>query len=77
MPAPGAWIAVIGGEMLANPSWGLGRVIFDAREFLNSEVMLSSLIAIGLIGIASERLVFQRIEERTIARWGMVAAASR
>lgn len=72
-----AWIAVIGGEMLANPSWGLGRVIFDAKEFLNSEVMLSSLVAIGVIGLIFERLVFQTVEERTIARWGMVVGARR
>lgn len=70
-----AWIAVIGGEMLANPSAGLGRAIFDAREYLDSEVMLVSLIAIGVVGIAFERLVFQAVETRTVARWGMVAAA--
>jgi NitT/TauT family transport system permease protein len=72
-----AWIAVIGAEMLANPSWGLGRVIFDAREFLESGVMLASLIAIGVIGLIFERLVFQTVEERTVARWGMVVGARR
>lgn len=72
-----AWIAVIGGEMLANPSAGLGRTIFDAKEFLNSEVMIASLVAIGLIGLAFERMVFQRIERHTVARWGMVTAATR
>jgi NitT/TauT family transport system permease protein len=70
-----AWIAVIGGEMLANPSAGLGRAIFDAREFLDSEVMLASIFAIGVVGIAFERFVFQSIETHTVARWGMVAAA--
>ncbi|OGA26025.1 MAG: hypothetical protein A3I02_17085 [Betaproteobacteria bacterium RIFCSPLOWO2_02_FULL_67_26] len=69
------WIAVIGGEMLANPAAGLGRAIFDAREYLDSEVMLASIFAIGVVGIAFERLVFQSIESRTVARWGMVAAA--
>lgn len=72
-----AWIAVIGGEMLANPSWGLGRVIFDAREFLESGVMLASLVAIGVIGLVFERLVFQVVEDRTVARWGMVLGARR
>jgi NitT/TauT family transport system permease protein len=70
-----AWIAVIGGEMLANPAAGLGRAILDAREFLDSEVMLASIFAIGVVGIVFERLVFQTIESRTVARWGMVAAA--
>jgi NitT/TauT family transport system permease protein len=71
------WIAVIGGEMLANPAAGLGRAIFDAREFLDSEVMLASIFAIGVVGIVFERFVFQTVEERTVARWGMVVGAKR
>lgn len=70
-----AWIAVIGGELLASPVWGLGRVIFDAKEFLNSDVMMASLIAIGVIGLLFERVVFQVLEQRTVGRWGMVAMA--
>ena len=38
-----AWIAVVGAEMLAASDWGLGWVIFDAKEFLNADVMLASL----------------------------------
>jgi len=72
-----AWIAVIGGELLANPDTGLGRVIFDAKEFLDSPVMLSALIVIGALGLLFERVVFQALENRTVARWGMVSAASR
>ncbi len=36
-----SWIAVIGAEMLAGSDWGLGWVIFDAKEFLNTDVMLA------------------------------------
>ena len=43
-----SWIAVIGAEMLAASDWGLGWVIFDAKEFLNTDVMLASLVVIGL-----------------------------
>jgi NitT/TauT family transport system permease protein len=66
-----SWIAVIGAEMLAGSDWGLGWVIFDAKEFLDTDVMLASLIVIGLIGFATERLVFGSIERATIYRWGM------
>ncbi len=45
-----SWIAVIGAEMLAASDWGLGWVIFDAKEFLNTDVMLASLVVIGCIG---------------------------
>ena len=70
-----AWIAVIGAEMLAASNWGLGWVIFDAQQFLNTDVMLASLVVIGLIGFATERLVFGSIERATIYRWGMARAA--
>jgi NitT/TauT family transport system permease protein len=66
-----AWIAVVGAEMLAASDWGLGWVIFDAKEFLNADVMLASLAVIGLIGFVFERLVFGSIERATVVRWGM------
>jgi len=68
------WIAVVGAEMIAASDWGLGWVIFDAKEFLNADVMLASLIVIGAIGFAFERLVFGSIERATVLRWGMVRA---
>jgi NitT/TauT family transport system permease protein len=70
-----SWIAVVGAEMLAASDWGLGWVIFDAKEFLNADVMLASLVVIGCIGFAFERLVFGSIERATVLRWGMVRAA--
>src|SRR4029079_7259521 len=70
-----AWIAVIGAEYLSASDWGLGWVIFDAKEFLNTELMLASLAVIGGIGFAFERLVFGSIEKATVQRWGMVRMA--
>jgi ABC-type nitrate/sulfonate/bicarbonate transport system permease component len=70
-----SWIAVIGAEMLAGSDWGLGWVIFDAKEFLKADVMLASLAVIGLIGFAFERLVFGSLERATVQRWGMVRTA--
>jgi NitT/TauT family transport system permease protein len=69
-----AWIAVVGAEMLAASDWGLGWVIFDAKEFLKADVMIASLAVIGLIGFAFERLVFGSLERATVLRWGMVRA---
>jgi|SRR5665213_167337 len=66
-----AWIAVIGGELLASPDWGLGKLIFDAKEYLNTDVMLAALIVIGALGLFFERVVFQWIEKVTVNRWGM------
>jgi NitT/TauT family transport system permease protein len=69
-----SWIAVVGAEMLAASDWGLGWVIYDAKEFLNTDVMLASLAVIGLIGFVFERLVFGTLERVTVQRWGMVRA---
>ena len=70
-----SWIAVIGAEMLAASNWGLGWVIFDAQQFLNADVMMASILVIGLIGFATERLVFGSLERATIYRWGMARMA--
>ena len=70
-----SWIAVVGAEMIAASDWGLGWVIYDAKEFLNADVMLASLAVIGLIGFLFERLVFGSIERATVQRWGMVRSA--
>ncbi|MBI1991493.1 MAG: ABC transporter permease [Betaproteobacteria bacterium] len=70
-----SWIAVVGAEMIAASAWGLGWVIFDAKEFLNADVMLASLAVIGCIGFVFERLVFGALEQATVLRWGMMRAA--
>jgi len=69
------WIAVVGGEMIAATRWGLGWVIFDSKEFLNTDVMLGSLAVIGLLGLGVERLVFAALERRTVERWGLMRSA--
>lgn len=70
-----AWIAVVGAEMLAASAFGLGWVIFDAKEFLNADIMLSSLVVIGAIGFVFERFIFGTLEKTTVVRWGMVRTA--
>src|SRR5215471_17191013 len=67
-----AWRILVGVEMLAAVPWGLGWLIFGAREFLNTDVMLAGIVVIAAIGLALEKLVFQRIEDFTIVRWGMM-----
>ena len=70
-----AWIAVVGAEMIAASDWGLGWVIFDAKEFLNTDIMLASLVVIGGIGFVFERMVFGTLERATVLRWGMMRKA--
>lgn len=69
-----AWRILVGVEMLAAVPWGLGWMIFGAREFLATDVMLAGIFVIGVIGLMLEKLVFQRLEQATVVRWGMVSA---
>ncbi|CAN0309705.1 unnamed protein product [Phaeothamnion confervicola] len=67
-----AWRTLVGVEMLASVPWGLGWMIFGAREFLNTDVMLAGVFVIGVLGLALEKGVFQRLERFTVMRWGMM-----
>ena len=69
-----AWRILVGVEMLAAVPWGLGWMIFGAREFLNTDVMMAGIVVIGAIGLALEKLVFQRLERYTVVRWGMMTS---
>jgi len=69
-----AWRILVAVEMLAAVPWGLGWLIFGAREFLDTDAMLAGIAVIGLIGLGLEKLVFQPLERYTVVRWGMVAA---
>ena len=67
-----AWRILVVVELLAAVPWGLGWLIFGAREFLNTDVMLAGVAVIGMIGLALEKLVFERLEHYTVVRWGMM-----
>jgi ABC-type nitrate/sulfonate/bicarbonate transport system permease component len=69
-----AWRILVAVEMLAAVPWGLGWMIFGAREFLNTDVMLAGITVIGIIGLALEKLVFHKIEQYTVVRWGLMTS---
>jgi NitT/TauT family transport system permease protein len=69
-----AWRVLVGVEMLTAVDYGLGSLIFGAQKFLNTDVMLSGILVIAIVGFCIERLFFELIERRTLVRWGMVAS---
>lgn len=69
-----AWRVLVAVEMLTSVRLGLGWLIFGAREFLNTDVMMAGIAVIGLVGFLLEKLVFQKLEELTLVRWGMMEA---
>ena len=69
-----AWRILVAVEMLAAVPWGLGWLIFGAREFLNTDAMLAGIALIAVIGLVLEKRVFERLERFTVVRWGMMTA---
>jgi NitT/TauT family transport system permease protein len=67
-----SWRAVVAAEMLSAGGAGLGWMIFDARDFIRTDVMLAGVMAIGLVGLVLEKVLFQGIENYTVVRWGML-----
>lgn len=66
------WKTVIAVEMIAASMWGIGFMIFDAREFLHPSVIYAGIIILGLIYYFIEHVVIKYIEKNTIEKWGMV-----
>jgi len=69
------WRALIAAEMIAT-STGLGFMIFNAANFHQSDAILVGIITIGLLWLATDRLLLQPLERRTIERWGLVSSQS-
>ena len=68
------WRALIAAEMIAT-STGLGFLIFNAQNFHQTDTILVGIITIGLIWLATDRLLLQPLERWTVERWGMVSTA--
>jgi NitT/TauT family transport system permease protein len=51
-----AWVLVVVAEMIAVKS-GLGYLLLDAYYFFRTDVVIASMLSIGLLGFASDRLI--------------------
>jgi NitT/TauT family transport system permease protein/taurine transport system permease protein len=67
------WRALIAAEMIAT-STGLGFMIFNAGNFHQTDTILAGIITIGVLWLATDRLILQPLERRTIERWGLVSS---
>ncbi len=66
------WRALVAAEMLAATAYGLGLMIFEARTFLQVEVMYAGIFTLAVLGFLLENLLFGTVEVRTLQRWGLV-----
>jgi NitT/TauT family transport system permease protein/taurine transport system permease protein len=69
-----AWRGLIAAEMIAT-NVGLGYMLFVARDFYRTEVIVLGMIVIGVLWLLLDRLLLAPIERATIERWGMVQRA--
>jgi len=69
-----AWRTLIAAELVfgvSSRSGGLGWYIFEARAGLETSRVFAGLLAVILIGLTVEAVIFRFIEKRTVVRWGM------
>src|SRR5918992_1874094 len=69
-----AWRGLIAAEMIAT-NVGLGYMLFLARDFYRTEVIIFGMIVIGVLWLLIDRLLLAPLERATVERWGMVRAA--
>lgn len=69
-----AWRTLIAAELIfgvSSSSGGLGWFIFESRNRLETDYVFAGLLAVILIGLFVESVIFRFIEARTVRRWGM------
>lgn len=62
------WRALVAGEMITSSN-GLGFMIFNARSYLRSDLVIVGMLTIGLLWFCIDGLILRRIESKTIERW--------
>lgn len=69
-----AWRTLIAAELVfgtTSGKGGLGWYIFQSRNELYTDKVFAGLVAVILIGLLVENIVFQSVERLTVRRWGM------
>lgn len=70
-----AWRTLIAAELIFGVSSGQGGIgwfIYENRNMLETANVFAGLLAIVVVGLLTEGVVFNMIEARTIKKWGMV-----
>jgi len=66
-----AWVFLVAGEMMGVRS-GLGFLIVDARNSMRTELVLTGMVIIGVLGLTLDRSIGY-LEQRVKKRWGFSA----
>ena len=69
-----AWRTLIGAELVfgaASGEGGLGWMIFEKGDNLETPYVFAALFAVIVIGLLVENIIFRKVEISTIQKWGM------
>jgi len=66
------WRTIIAVEMIAASLWGLGFMIFDAREYLRPSIIYGGILILAIIYLLIENILIKWIERHTVRKWGMI-----
>lgn len=69
------WRGLVAAEIIAGDA-GLGYALFLAQKYFQTDVIITSMIVIGVLWLLLDRLVLAPLERRTVERWGMKAVTS-
>ena len=69
------WRGLVAAEIIAT-SAGLGYALFLAQKTFSTDVIIASMVIIGVLWLIMDRLLLAPLERRTVQRWGMTAAPS-
>ena len=64
----GAWRMIVAGEMLASQD-GIGYVLMESRFQFRAVDLMTTMILVAIVGYATEKLIVDPIEKRTIEKW--------
>jgi NitT/TauT family transport system permease protein len=69
-----SWRTLIAAELVfgvSSGSGGIGWLIYENKNQLNTDLVFAGLLTVIVIGVFVENIIFKFIEQRTVIKWGM------
>jgi NitT/TauT family transport system permease protein len=67
------WRTLIAVEMIAASLWGLGFMIFDARDYLQPSIIYGGIFTLAITYFLIENVLIKWVERHTVEKWGIVS----
>ena len=66
------WRTIIAVELIATATHGLGFMITEASDYLQTDMFFAGIFVMAIIFLLLEKSIFGTLEKITIKRWGMI-----